>query len=62
METGRPYVLRQIGIVFLIALVGILFLAAGLMIGYAVLGEGKDAWAILQPSTWQNIVTKFTGK
>lgn len=62
METGRRYVIRQIGVILMVVLVGLLFLAAGLMIGYAVLGEGQDAWSILQPSTWQDIVTKFTGR
>ena len=49
METGKGYV-------------SLAFLALGLMVGYAVLGEGKDPINILKPETWQAIVAKFTGK
>lgn len=41
MTSGWKYVIRQIGLVLLVALLACLFLAVGLMIGYAVIGDGK---------------------
>ncbi|MFR6420404.1 MAG: DNA-directed RNA polymerase subunit beta [Streptococcus salivarius] len=49
-------------LVLIVCLVSLAFLALGLMVGYAVLGEGKDPISILKPETWQAIVAKFTGK
>ncbi len=43
-------------------MIGLAFLAIGLMIGYAALGEGKDPISILKPETWRAVVAKFTGK
>lgn len=62
METGKDYVFRQLLLVLIVCLVSLAFLALGLMVGYAVLGEGKDPVNILKPETWQAIVAKFTGK
>ena len=62
METGKGYVFRQLLLVLSVCVIGFAFLAIGLMIGYAVLGEGKDPISILKPETWQAIVAKFTGK
>ena len=42
METGKGYVFRQLLLVLSVCVIGLAFLAIGLMIGYAVLGEGKD--------------------
>ena len=62
METGKGYVFRQLLLVLIVCLVSLAFLALGLMVGYAVLGEGKDPISILKPETWRAIVAKFTGK
>lgn len=62
METGKGYVFRQLLLVLIVCLVSLAFLALGLMVGYAVLGEGKVPINILKPETWQAIVAKFTGK
>ena len=40
METGKGYVFRQLLLVLIVCLVSLAFLALGLMVGYAVLGEG----------------------
>ena len=61
METGKGYVFRQLLLVLCVC-DWPCFLAIGLMVGYAVLGEGKDPISILKPETWQAIVAKFTGK
>ena len=61
METGKGYVFRQLLLVLSVCVIGLAFLAIGLMVGYAVLGEGKDPISILKPETWQAIVAKFTG-
>ena len=61
METGKGYVFRQLLLVLSVCVIGLAFLAIGLMIGYAVLGEGKDPISILKPETWQAIVAKFKG-
>ena len=52
METGKGYVFRQLLLVLIVCL----------MIGYSVLGEGKDPISILKPESWQAIIAKFTGK
>lgn len=62
METGKGFVFRQLLLVLSVCVIGLAFLAIGLMVGYAVLGEGKDPISILKPETWQTIVAKFTGK
>lgn len=62
METGKRYVFNQLLLILMVILVGLLFLAAGLMIGYAILGDGRDALNILKPDTWHNIIAKFTGQ
>lgn len=56
------FVGRQWLIVFLVFILALLFLAAGLMVGYGVVGDGDNAWAILSPDKWQELMSKFTGK
>ena len=41
MTSGWKYVAKQLGLVLVVALLACLFLAVGLMIGYAVIGDGK---------------------
>ena len=42
METGKGYVFRQLLLVLIVCLISLASLAIGLMIGYSVLGEGRD--------------------
>ena len=62
METGKGYVFRQLLLVLIVCLISLASLSIGLMIGYSVLGEGKDPISILKPESWQAIIAKFTGK
>ena len=63
METGKGYVFRQLLLVLSVCVIGLAFLAIGLMIGYAVFRErARIQISILKPETWQAIVAKFTGK
>ena len=62
MKTNLRYVGKQLGIVLLLAVIGIIIFAVGLVIGYGVSGEGKNPWSILSPDTWSEIIGKLTGK
>lgn len=61
METGWKYVLKRLGLFAGIAFLGLLFLALGLMLGYGVIGDGDNAWSILSPDKWRELIGKFTG-
>ena len=56
MKTNLKYVAKQLGIVLLLAVIGIMIFAVGLVIGYGVIGDGKNPWSILSPSTWSEII------
>lgn len=62
MTSGWKYVVRQIGLVLLVALLACLFLAIGLMVGYGVIGDGKNPFSILSLDKWQSIIAKFIGQ
>ena len=62
MTSGWKYVVRQIGLVLLVALLACLFLAIGLMVGYGAIGDGKNPFSILSLDKWQSIIAKFTGQ
>ncbi|WP_061458496.1 DNA-directed RNA polymerase subunit beta, partial [Streptococcus gallolyticus] len=47
MTSGWKYVTKQLVLILVIALLCCLFLAIGLMIGYGIIGEGKNPFAIL---------------
>ncbi|HGI3406519.1 TPA: DNA-directed RNA polymerase subunit beta [Streptococcus agalactiae] len=61
-SSGWKYVLKQIGLIVLVILLALLFLAVGLMLGYSVFGDGEHAYFILSLDKWQNIIGKFLGK
>lgn len=61
MNTGWRYVVKQFGLLGLVALLCIIFLALGLVIGYGVIGDGKNPFSILSPRTWHDLIGKFTG-
>ena len=62
MTSGWKYVVRQIGLVLLVALLACLFLAIGLMVGYGVIGDGKNPFSILSLDKWQSSIAKFIGQ
>lgn len=59
---GIGFVGKQLLLVVLLALLAVLVFVAGLMIGYGIIGDGDNMWAILSPEKWQELVSKFTGK
>ncbi|KXT77023.1 DNA-directed RNA polymerase subunit beta [Streptococcus sp. DD12] len=61
-DYGWTYVLKQVRLLLLIALVCLALLALGLMIGYSFIGGGGNPLEVLNPSTWQDIIAKFSGK
>ncbi|HGD2976690.1 TPA: DNA-directed RNA polymerase subunit beta [Streptococcus agalactiae] len=61
-SSGWKYVLKQIGLIVLVILLALLFLAVGLMLGYSVFDDGEHAYSILSLDKWQNIIGKFLGK
>ncbi|HGA2513345.1 TPA: DNA-directed RNA polymerase subunit beta [Streptococcus agalactiae] len=61
-SSGWKYVLKQIGLIVLVILLALLFLAVGLMLGYSVFGDGEHVYSILSLDKWQNIIGKFLGK
>lgn len=61
-SSGWKYVLKQIGLIVLVILLALLFLAVGLMLGYSVFGDVEHAYSILSLDKWQNIIGKFLGK
>lgn len=61
MTSGWRYVTKQLVLILVIAFLCCLFLAIGLMIGYGIIGEGKNPFAILSLDKWQSIIGKFTG-
>lgn len=56
------FVGRQLLFVFLIIILALIIFAVGLMVGYAVVGDGDNAVSILSLDKWQEIINKFTGK
>lgn len=62
MTTGWRYVLQQFMLLALIAFLACLFLAIGLVIGYAFIGDGQNPLSILSVGKWAELISKFTGK
>ena len=62
MKTKLNAIGRQLGIVLLVLTILAIVFALGLVIGYGVIGNGKDPWSIFSPETWKEILQKFTGK
>ncbi|MGH2268924.1 DNA-directed RNA polymerase subunit beta [Streptococcus uberis] len=62
MSSGWRYVVRQVCLLLLVALLACLFLAIGLMVGYSVIGDGQHASSILSIDKWTDLIHKFTGK
>lgn len=62
MESGWVAVLKRLLFILIIALLCLFALLLGLMLGYAVLGDGESVWTILSPNKWLELIGKFTGK
>ena len=62
MKTKLKAIGKQLGIVLLVLTILAIVFALGLVIGYGVIGNGKDLWSILSPDTWKEILQKFSGK
>ncbi|MGT2772486.1 DNA-directed RNA polymerase subunit beta [Streptococcus marimammalium] len=54
-------VAKKFGLVALVAILSICFVAIGLMIGFSFFGGGDDPLSILSIDNWQAIISKFTG-
>lgn len=61
MDTGRSAVFKRLILVLLVFVLCLLALFLGLMLGYGVLGDGENAWSILSPAKWLDLIGKFTG-
>lgn len=62
METGWQYVLKRLGLFIVLLVLCVVIFGLGLMTGYALIGDGEQATAILSPDKWQELIGKFTGK
>ncbi len=62
MKTKLKAIGKQLGIVLLVLTILAIVFALGLVIGYGIIGNGKDPWSILSSDTWKEILQKFTGK
>lgn len=62
MKQRILYVLGQYMFIIIIAALSLLFLVIGLIIGYGVIGDGKDAFSILSLDKWQGLLSKFNVK
>lgn len=62
MDTGLSAVIKRLVLVLIVFFLCLLALLLGLMLGYAVLGDGESPWAILSPVKWLELIGKFTGK
>ncbi|MGT2714949.1 DNA-directed RNA polymerase subunit beta [Streptococcus respiraculi] len=56
------FVGNQILLILFVILLALILFAIGLMVGYGVIGDGSNIWAILSPEKWQELIGKFTGK
>ncbi|MGT2910800.1 DNA-directed RNA polymerase subunit beta [Streptococcus cameli] len=61
-KENLQYVGRQFLLVLAIILLAFIVFVLGLMVGYAVVGDGEKATAILSLTKWQELISKFTGK
>lgn len=56
------FVGNQLLLILFVALLALILLAVGLMVGYGVIGDGDNVWSILTAEKWQELIGKFTGK
>ncbi|HFI0621917.1 TPA: DNA-directed RNA polymerase subunit beta [Streptococcus suis] len=56
------YLGKRLLSILIVVLLAILVFAVGLMVGYGVIGDGENMFAVLSPAKWQELISKFTGK
>ncbi|MBF0778677.1 DNA-directed RNA polymerase subunit beta [Streptococcus cuniculi] len=56
------FVGNQLLLILFVVLLALILFAIGLMVGYGVIGDGDNIWAILSADKWQELIGKFTGK
>lgn len=61
MTDNLKYVGKQLGLVLIILILAGIVFAAGLMIGYSVMGNGSNPWDVLSGKTWSEVISKLTG-
>lgn len=61
MEFHWDQLLKRLLLVLIVAVLCACFLGLGLMLGYGVIGDGDNLFAILSPAKWQELLSKFTG-
>lgn len=62
LKENLNYVGKNLLLVAIVALLTLLVFAVGLMVGYGVIGDGDNVFAVLSPAKWQDLINKFTGK
>ncbi|HEL1764511.1 TPA: DNA-directed RNA polymerase subunit beta [Streptococcus suis] len=61
-KDNLSYVGKNLVLVAVVLLIAILVFILGLMVGYGVIGDGDNVFAVLSPAKWQELIGKFTGK
>ncbi|NQN49938.1 DNA-directed RNA polymerase subunit beta [Streptococcus suis] len=62
LKENLNYVGKNLLLVAIVVLLALLVFAVGLMVGYGVIGDGDNVFAVLSPAKWQDLINKFTGK
>ncbi|HEM5490656.1 TPA: DNA-directed RNA polymerase subunit beta [Streptococcus suis] len=62
LKENLNYVGKNLLLVAIVVLLALLVFALGLMVGYGVIGDGDNLFAVLSPAKWQDLINKFTGK
>lgn len=61
-KENLSYVGKNLLLVVIVLLIAALVFVLGLMLGYGVIGDGNNVFAVLSPAKWQELIGKFTGK
>lgn len=61
-KENLSYVGKNLLLVVIVLLIAALVFVLGLMLGYGVIGDGDNVFAVLSPAKWQELIGKFTEK
>lgn len=61
-KENLSYVGKNLLLLVIVLLIAALVFVLGLMLGYGVIGDGDNVFAVLSPAKWQELIGKFTGK
>ncbi|ACO15935.1 competence associated protein [Streptococcus pneumoniae] len=61
-KENLSYVGKNLLLVVIVLLIAALVFVLGLVLGYGVIGDGDNVFAVLSPAKWQELIGKFTGK